>query len=176
MTPVECMEILELPASASPDEVKHAYRRLAHQYHPDKHPSDAAARERFLRISEAYRVLNRVSRVIRTGRQVGSCSKCRVFGELVRNMEGSMVCPRCALGNRQRYLPLPILTIARCTIPLLLLGCAVVMLCYDGPAAAGLAFILSLAGLGTLALTCFLIRDCMPVPRNHRRRRPYRRW
>lgn len=50
-------DILELPPSASLTEIKRAYRRLAHQSHPDKHPGDAYAASRFAEIKEAYEVL-----------------------------------------------------------------------------------------------------------------------
>lgn len=49
--------ILELPSSASPDEIKKAYRRLAHLYHPDKKNNDTYAAAQFSDIKEAYEVL-----------------------------------------------------------------------------------------------------------------------
>jgi len=49
--------ILELPSSASVDEIKKAYRRLAHLYHPDKNGNDAYSSARFSDIKEAYEVL-----------------------------------------------------------------------------------------------------------------------
>lgn len=48
--------ILGVPTSASPDEIKKAYRKLAKRNHPDTNKGDAAA-ERFKEISEAYNVL-----------------------------------------------------------------------------------------------------------------------
>ena len=48
---------LQLPAHATDDEVKAAYRRLAKLYHPDLRPGDAAAEETFKAVSEAYSVL-----------------------------------------------------------------------------------------------------------------------
>jgi molecular chaperone DnaJ len=50
--------ILGVAESASADEVKKAYRKLAKQYHPDANASDPAAAERFKEISEAYAVLS----------------------------------------------------------------------------------------------------------------------
>src|SRR6202008_3510373 len=44
--------------SASADEIKKSYRKLAKQYHPDANANDAAAAERFKEISEAYSVLS----------------------------------------------------------------------------------------------------------------------
>ncbi len=43
---------------ASPDEIKKAYRTLVKKYHPDLHPNDAAAAEKFKEINEAHEVLS----------------------------------------------------------------------------------------------------------------------
>lgn len=48
---------LGLKKSATADEIKSAYRKLARQYHPDKNPGDKVAETRFKEISEAYNVL-----------------------------------------------------------------------------------------------------------------------
>ncbi len=50
-------DVLGVSKDASEDEIKSAYRKLARQYHPDLHPNDAAAAERFKEISEAYDTL-----------------------------------------------------------------------------------------------------------------------
>jgi molecular chaperone DnaJ len=50
-------EILGVSRDASGDELKKAYRKLAHEYHPDKNPDDPAAEARFKEASEAYAVL-----------------------------------------------------------------------------------------------------------------------
>jgi curved DNA-binding protein CbpA len=49
--------ILELSPSATLDEIKKSYRRLAHQYHPDKNENDPYAAAQFAEIKEAYEVL-----------------------------------------------------------------------------------------------------------------------
>jgi len=49
--------VLGVSSSASQDEIKKQYRRLAAKHHPDKNPNDAKSAERFKEISEAYTVL-----------------------------------------------------------------------------------------------------------------------
>ncbi len=49
--------ILGVAPSASEDEIRRAFRRLALRWHPDRNPGDAGAAERFKEISEAYAVL-----------------------------------------------------------------------------------------------------------------------
>lgn len=50
-------QVLGVPDSASADEVKKAYRRLAKQHHPDANPNNPQAAERFKEISEAHSTL-----------------------------------------------------------------------------------------------------------------------
>ena len=50
--------ILGVDRDATPEQVKKAYRKLAHQYHPDKNPGDKEAEERFKELSEAYETLS----------------------------------------------------------------------------------------------------------------------
>jgi curved DNA-binding protein len=51
-------KILGVSRSASAEEIRKAYRKLAMQYHPDRNPDDKQAEERFKEINEAYQVLN----------------------------------------------------------------------------------------------------------------------
>lgn len=51
-------QVLGVPDSATPAEVKKAYRRLAKQYHPDANPNNPQAADRFKEISEAHGVLS----------------------------------------------------------------------------------------------------------------------
>jgi curved DNA-binding protein len=51
-------KILGVERSASKDEIKRAYRKLALKTHPDRNPGDSSAEERFKEINEAYQVLS----------------------------------------------------------------------------------------------------------------------
>ena len=51
-------DTLGVAKTASQDEIKKAYRKLARQYHPDKNPGDKSAEERFKDVQTAYDVLS----------------------------------------------------------------------------------------------------------------------
>jgi molecular chaperone DnaJ len=50
-------EVLGVSQSATDQEIKSAYRRLAVKFHPDKNPDDASAEDKFKEAAEAYSVL-----------------------------------------------------------------------------------------------------------------------
>lgn len=51
-------EVLEVPKTASADEIKKSYRKLAMKYHPDRNPGDKKAEAKFKELAEAYEVLS----------------------------------------------------------------------------------------------------------------------
>ncbi|MEQ1852199.1 MAG: DnaJ domain-containing protein, partial [Chthoniobacteraceae bacterium] len=51
-------ELLGVERSASADEIKKAYRKLAVKFHPDKNPDDKSAEEKFKEIGAAYEILS----------------------------------------------------------------------------------------------------------------------
>jgi curved DNA-binding protein len=51
-------QILGIPKTATAEEIKGAYRRMARQYHPDLNPGDKTAEETFKDVGEAYEILS----------------------------------------------------------------------------------------------------------------------
>jgi molecular chaperone DnaJ len=59
----QCLQVLELTANASPEDIKKAYKKMALKYHPDRQEQSLSAQEKkqseekFKQISEAYELL-----------------------------------------------------------------------------------------------------------------------
>ncbi|MBE7020358.1 MAG: molecular chaperone DnaJ [Ruminococcaceae bacterium] len=51
-------EVLGVSKTATPEEIKKAYRQLAKKYHPDVNPDNKEAQEKFIEVNEAYEVLS----------------------------------------------------------------------------------------------------------------------
>src|SRR6478752_8340481 len=51
-------EILSVTKTATVDEIKKSYRKVAMQFHPDRNPGDKAAEEKFKEAAEAYEILS----------------------------------------------------------------------------------------------------------------------
>jgi hypothetical protein len=50
-------EVLRIPPDCTDDAIRHAYRRLAKEYHPDSNPGNPEAEQSFIEISQAYQVI-----------------------------------------------------------------------------------------------------------------------
>jgi len=62
MPKVNYYKVLGVSQTASPDEIKKAYRKLAKQYHPDNNPGDETAAIKFKEIAEANETLSNDSK------------------------------------------------------------------------------------------------------------------
>ncbi|MBK1986196.1 DnaJ domain-containing protein [Sphaerospermopsis aphanizomenoides BCCUSP55] len=56
----DCYRLLGLRSGASFAEIKASYRRLVQQYHPDINPDDEKSKEKFIALTEAYKLLQTV--------------------------------------------------------------------------------------------------------------------
>ncbi|MCX7594842.1 MAG: J domain-containing protein [Fischerella sp.] len=76
----DCYRLLGLRSGASFGEIKASYRRLAQRYHPDINPDDKKAKEKFIALTEAYKLLLQVIPPPQTTQQ-STQSQASAFGE-----------------------------------------------------------------------------------------------
>jgi molecular chaperone DnaJ len=90
MTKRDYYEILGVTKTASAEEIKKAYRKVAMQYHPDRNPGDKEAEEKFKEAAEAYEVLsddNKKAKYDRFGHQAFAPGSGGFSGSANVNME-----------------------------------------------------------------------------------------
>ena len=58
MSKKDYYSLLEVPRTASADEIKKSFRKLAMKFHPDRNPNNKKAEEKFKELSEAYEILS----------------------------------------------------------------------------------------------------------------------
>jgi len=164
------MRVLELGESASMEQIKRGYRRLAQRYHPDKHGGDVELARQFAKISHAYRCLMRLSRGAAAGQLVGRCAICGEFDEISRGRDGRFYCSQCVFRPMAgRLLPLPPLIVAKCLGTFCTLGASVYLLILaltagrtqEGALLAALAFGAGVIGLVWLGWTSIHIAHCL---------------
>ena len=76
--------VLGVSASASQDEIKKQYRRLAKKWHPDANRDDPKAADRFKEISEAYNVLGDAEK----RKQYDDMRRLGAFGDFAQRRGG----------------------------------------------------------------------------------------
>lgn len=87
--------VLGVSSTATQDEIKKQYRRMAKKYHPDANASDAKAAERFKEISEAYNVLGDAAK----RKQYDEMRRLGAFGGFADRARGSRPGQRGAPGH-----------------------------------------------------------------------------
>ena len=164
MSPEECFLMLELDASASPDEVRAAFRRLAKQNHPDL-SRGRSQQKRFEQIVKAYRILKNELKLHADGSDVRICPACGRYKELLEGLDGRSLCPDCLLGEprRKHFLPQPVITTVKHLSVVGLYVAAIVLMIQsfisEDVVPAAWSFACALAGLIILAVTVLRLRN-----------------
>lgn len=113
MAAADPYKTLGVERSASADEIKKAYRKLARQYHPDNNQDDPKAEERFKEIQGAYDILSdpqKKQTYDRGGFQVPGMGPDANFSmtdlaDLLGNVFGGRIRVRVAAGGVSRWPP-----------------------------------------------------------------------
>ena len=91
---------LGVPQSATDDEVKKAYRKMAKRYHPDANPGDKAAEQKMKEANAAYdEIINRKNNGQRTARLTVHRSRARILSAEATARSGAVLI-RSGSGRR----------------------------------------------------------------------------
>jgi len=164
MSPEECFRVLEVEASASPAEVRAAFRRLAKENHPDL-SGGRARQNRFTEVVRAYRILKHELNLHPDGSDVRICPTCGRYRELLESLEGRAACADCLLGEtrRRRHLPLPFMKTVKHLPVVALYAASVILLTWamstEDLTYAAWSLACAAGGLVVLAVTVMLVRE-----------------
>lgn len=61
MKPIDYYKLLGIKSTASSEEIKRAYYKLARKYHPDQSDNDDSTLDKFLLIKQAYQILGDIN-------------------------------------------------------------------------------------------------------------------
>ena len=105
--PNDPFAVLGLSSSATEDEIKSAYRKLAKKYHPDLNPGDKAAEEKMREVNEAY---TRALQIKKTGRDpyqnpYGSAGSSSGASAVISASVGSVTSSRSVFSMSMTRLP-----------------------------------------------------------------------
>jgi ribosomal protein L37AE/L43A len=176
----DCLTVLELHGPASRDQIKRAYRRLAIQLHPDRHPHNPHAQSRFIELNSAYRVLMDASAAMAEGVPVGVCQSCSSFGEVKQGTDGMVRCRRCLLTPAGgRLIPVDEWVVVKFSLAISFFLAEVVLFATavvtDKTHLGLIAALAGMAGMAALAGTCLKTIFCItPQERSQQMNAPSR--
>jgi hypothetical protein len=164
-------ETLGLSGVVTERKLRQRYRRLVLRYHPDKPRGD---RERFQRINDAYRVLERHLHAGGPTDALGICRQCRRRPAWRRGLDRNAYCRDCLVyAGGRRLLPGPPAVVVRCIISILANAvacvCLLMFLATQRPVWGITGLVAGVAGLVALAITAIAIGEVVS-PRRSRRR------
>jgi curved DNA-binding protein CbpA len=111
----EYYEILEINRSATQEEIKKSFRRLAGKYHPDRNPGNKKAEIRFKKINDAYQVLSNATERVAYDSSPAECPVCWTY-EVTQIRGSNWKCRHCGCHFDLLGVPLSE-TIERAAIP-----------------------------------------------------------
>ena len=110
---IDYYKILGLPKTATTDEIKKTYRKLARQYHPDVNPGDKSAEERFKQMSEAFDILSdpkkravsyeKAQEIFKRERPWMTIAHSTIYIPMAREVEGFIMAPNGSVSFENVY-------------------------------------------------------------------------
>ena len=96
-------QVLGVSRTATDEEIKAAYRKLAHKYHPDLNPGDEAAAKRMQEINAAYDQIKNTDAYQAAQESPGAVGRHRHPGRDVRGLVAQPGQGQAQLGSGQAY-------------------------------------------------------------------------